>query len=180
MLVLDADVATALGVAVDANLTRLNKAVDAHVKKFCGRTFERLVDRVEYVRGYYSDMVFLREDPVESITEVRIDPTAKFGADTIVTDLTAFWTEGNRLYYRGGYFDEGPRVGKITLTSGYAAGAAMPADLTDVVIQLIAEKLNQGFSERLKSESIGSYSYTRFDGAITPAIRAVLNSYKRW
>lgn len=179
MLVTDAAVAAALSVPIDSNLTRLNLAVDAYVKKFCGRTFERAADRVEFVRGYYSDMTFLREDPVEAITEVRIDATAKFGADTIVTDLSAFWTEANRLYYRGGFFPEGPRVGKITLTSGYAT-AAIPEDLKDIVIQLIAEKLNQGTSERLKSEAIGSYSYTRFEGAITPAIRQVLNSYRRW
>lgn len=169
-----------------ADVERITAAIDADVKRYCGRSFERKAI-VEYSRGYNSDVIFLRESPIEVITEVRVDASGLLGADTIVTDLTAFVVEDQRLYYRGSFFPEGPRVARVTYTAGYWPATAtdptqvpkMPEDLRDAVLQLIAERHRQGVGERLKSESIGAYSFTRFDGDMNPAVKRVLRSYKR-
>lgn len=187
MIVKDTEAAASLNVAVDATLTRITTAVDGFIKRYCGRDFER-EERMELVRSYGGAVVFLREDPVESISEIRVDGTGALGDDTIVTDLTAFTTRLNELHWYGGWFPEGSRTVLVTYVAGYYDAddtdpdhlPKMPEDLRDVAFQLIAQKYNRGASERFQSESIGAYSYTRFDKALEPEIRASLNAFKRW
>lgn len=177
------------GDANDAQFQRLVGAVDAHVKRFCGRLFE-LQQRTIYPRGWgynafiagtRESYVLLDEMPVASIDEVRIDASGAFPASTIV-DTSSFVVTRNKLTYRSGYIPEGEHVIQVQFTAGYDApgGTAptMPEDLRDVCFELVAMKKSRGASEEFQSESIGDYSYTRFEAGLPPLIRATLKDYR--
>lgn len=161
--------------ASDTTLIRLTATADAFVKGWCGRAFERTVGNVETLQGWGTDTVFLRESPVETITEVRIDWAGVFGADTIQSDLTQFVADAHRLVYLNGRFPEGRRVVKVTTTAGYAT-ADIPQDLRAVTLEIVAEMFRRGPAEKLASEKAG----TRFMSVLAPSQAVVLNRYKRW
>ncbi len=111
----------------------------------------------------------------------------------------AFHVEDNRLVWHEGAFDNGSEVVRITYSGGYGASPPeapsdppqMPADLKRAVIKIIASEYRNsnstvGTGEKFKSESIGAYSYTRFENDNTnsfpydPAVESVLDSYRRW
>lgn len=81
----DAEVAAFLGEAVDANLTRLCKAVEADFMRRCGRLdfFERKIHNV-YVQGFGHrvNYVFSPVWPIHALSEVRIDSLGVLGTDS--------------------------------------------------------------------------------------------------
>jgi hypothetical protein len=173
----------------DPTFRRIVFAVNKEVEESCGRQFTKEA-RTEVVRGWGKDVIFLREAPIITLTEVRIDWTGEFPSSSAVADLTRFKFSGepgdHRLFYLDGIFPEGPRTVRVTYTGGYEAAPTnapptlltMPEDLRGVVFDEIAQRWKRGTSEQMKSETIGSYSYTRFDAADSPAAK-VLRRYRR-
>lgn len=187
MLISGNDVAAALNLtSFDTNLSRIVAAVDAWAKRYCGRDFE-FAERTEVVQGYGASVVFLRESPIAELIEVRIDSTGVFADDTIVplSNFTFFADDRRSLYYIGGFFPESPRAVKVTYRGGYytdndeAHTPQVPADLREALILEAAVRYQRGPSEKMKSETIGSYSYTRFDDAVSPDVKAMLRPYRR-
>lgn len=190
-IVTSSEIASELGITNDLALGRITAAANEFVRNYCARDFTYAA-RTERVRGTGHPVIFLREEPVEAITEVRIDRFGAFGADTIVEDLGCFAVEGNRLIYINGYFPEAWR-GHSTVQVTYAAGyrpagnvaaalqekPALPEQLREAVFLLVGERVSRGNGELMKSESMGSYSYTRFEGSLTPVVRGLLRKFKR-
>jgi hypothetical protein len=139
----------------------------------------------EYLRGFGGRIAFAKEDPIVSITELRVDWSGTLGDDTVV-DLTGTFFDANRIYYPVG-FPDGPRVARIVYVAGFSdtdpTFQKFPADLKGVAMRLIMRMWKQsssGAGEEFKSETLGEYSYARFDDAFSDADRAVLDAYKRW
>jgi len=193
-LITAADVATPLGVsATDVNLVRIVAAVNEWVKRRCNRSFE-LVARTEIVRGYMKNYVFLRESPIASIAQVLIDWSG-IGDFTSLTpqDLTKFafdsdpLKDDNRLFILSTLSNQWPdalRAAQITYTAGWnafgGAAPAVPDDLHDELIGEAAERYRRGVAERFKSQTLGAFNYSRFDGPVDPQRKAVIDRYRRW
>ena len=192
VLIKDTEVATTLGIAVDATLTRIVGAVDRWAKDYCGRTFERK-SRSIYVRGWGNDTLWLREAPIFGITEVRIDPFGVLDPSSAIADLTQFWfnpiveEDDDRLHYLIGWFPEGNRTSYVTFDAGYyqfddgtsGHDIKVPEDIREELIREAIRRYTTRDSSGLKSESIGAYSYTAFDAGVDPVAKAVLRRYKK-
>lgn len=132
------------------------------------------------VQGYGKNVVVLPESPIVELAEVRVDCNGAFGDDTVVSDLTQFaWNPDERednpfLYWNGGVFPEAPFAARITYTAGFET---LPDDLALELIAEAMERYRGNFNERKKSESMGSYSYTNFDG-VEPKRAAVFRRYR--
>lgn len=186
----DAEVASFLGVAVDAKLTRIRKAVEADFMRACGREFLREA-RTVYLAGFGPnlDYAFLPEWPVHSITDIRIDVTGAFEAGTAVDDLTDFVTDGAKLTYLGGWFPEGSRVVMMTGEFGYYAQSDAeashadgkpPEDLRDGLIEEVVARYRRGASEQMQSENVsGIGGYTRFAAGRTEGFKRVIRRYRK-
>lgn len=186
------DVATFLGNGADAadpSLLRLTDAVCAEVQRYCARKFLYVADRAEIVRGWGDDRIFLADAPIAVLTEVRVDSNRLFGADTIIPTSQFAVSAGYddpRIWWPGNSFPDGNGVVKVTWSGGYYPTAdtdpahlpKMPEDLRSAIIDEIAARCMRGSSEKMKSESIGAYSYTRFDGRFSPSTQAILNAYR--
>jgi hypothetical protein len=176
----------------DANLTRLVDAVCAEASRYChplGRNFFYAVDRVDVVRGWGQDRVFLPNAPIMTLTEVRVDSSREFGDSTIIP-ISQFVIhagyEDPRIWWPGYCFPDGVGTVQVKWTGGYYPGGDvdpahlphMPEDLRGVLIDEIVARCKRGPGEVMKSESIGAYSYDRFDGRWNANTKAVLNSYR--
>lgn len=188
LVVTSEELAAWLGVADSAAIQGLNKVAHGIVGRYCGgRTFERLErteyprgrGRVEYVDGVWRSWLFMREWPIVSVASVWIDAAGAFGTGTAI-DVADVVIDGNKLILSVDV-PEGLRVAKVTYTAGHELTAgALPDDAADLgyaIKQQAAALYRQGSSERMKSESMGAYSYTRFGGeTVTSAVEASLAS----
>ena len=157
----------------------------AFVEQQTGRYFGTPEQVTEYLQGYGSRwlrlndeaQVFDSDDEVDAVEE-RCVP----GGDVTLLGLTDFAVRPSSttsvLVRLGG---PGWRINyeyAVTYTRGFVVDEG-PADIEQLLIDLIALRLGLRGREGLRSESIGGYSYTRFgegdldsiDGA-WPTIRA--------
>ena len=204
MLITFDEVADALGVSPgDASLIRLVKSTDVWAKRSLGRRFE-LDTYTLHPRGFGGNTIWLRESPIRSLTEIRVDPYGDFGDDTIVSDLTQFrfnpdpFDDDNKLTFAGygswsthpilgSYrwpFPELPNAIRVVLEAGWYAAddtdheSDLPDDLREKLIERVCAKYKQGSDEELSSERQGDRSITKFKQT-DARILEELRRYKR-
>jgi hypothetical protein len=194
LVVTSTELAAWLGVADSAAIQGLNKVAHAIVGKYCGgRAFDLLArteyprgrGRVEFVDGVWRSWLLMREWPIVSVASVWIDAAGAFGTGTEI-DVDDIVIDGNKLILSVDV-PEGLKVAKVTYTAGYdVTGGSLPdaaADLGYAIKQQAAALYRQGSSERMKSESMGAYSYTRFGGesigaSVDPSLCSILAPYR--
>lgn len=170
--------------------------------------------RTEYLSGNLSEYVMLKFTPITGVTSVDLVTGASTSVSVATTGLTvdglpisglAAGTPGSKgklAYRRGtsglahafdsgrpmGPFYGGPHFGdaengvKVVYTGGYTT---IPGDLTFACTMVAANMYrSKSLNPNLKSENLGSYAYTRSDGAgKTPGIVDVddlLATYRRY
>lgn len=179
----------------DAQFDVIIPAVQKAIERVCGRVFDTATF-TEYLDGLGSDVLQLSNPPIASITSIQIltvpgeNPTAvdsgnytfNTGGEEGIVRLEP--TSTRRFPYDsfGMPNTAGPQYGiypcwpkgfrniKVVYVGGYGsspASATMPADLklalyriVDVVFAQVRQDLT------LKSENLGSYSYTRAEDAL--------------
>src|SRR6478672_8860190 len=186
MLITYAEVADLTGTsATDALLIRTVNATDAWARRSFGRQFAR--DTYElYPRGFGRDTIWLRESPIRQLIEIRVDPYARFGDDTVISDLTQFrfspdpFDDDNMVTFNGCSYNMGPhrwpfpemaRAIRVTVEAGWWMPddpnpdhvCDLPEDLRDRLIERAVIRFKQGSDEEMKSVSQGDRSFTKFD-----------------
>jgi uncharacterized phiE125 gp8 family phage protein len=176
---------TYLGISVsthDTVLTNLMTAVCAFIENVCDRVF----NETTYTEEIYSGgekIIFLKKYPVSAVSKVEY----KSGSNSNPT-----WTEfteddydlvdGRRLIRAGGWapgvntiWPSGYNNIRITYTAGYSSN---PADLEQLIIELVAKKFNQRKSDGIGSESAEGASLD-WSRALTPEQKIVLSKFKK-
>ena len=149
--------------AHDALLTDLEARAVEWVERQTGRYFGPPAETTEVLCGTGARRLWLAEPPV-SVAEVV--EYAYPGAEGVIIDPAApdgyeIRTGGNEgwLVRRGGVWWPGYEY-RVRYTRGYPAGQE-PADIRQLVLDLVALKWSIRGKDGLQSESIGGYSYTR-------------------
>lgn len=192
-----AEAAALARVPVTDDFAQACAAVDTAIKETLSRTFEygSFTER-PYVEGVtYGTVLYLAEWPIHGIDELRIDYNGRFGDDTIADANSLIWTPAThhparwsgRVESRFGYFYAGSETVQITYRAGfYAAGdtaaghtPTMPEDIRRVGMRCASVMFKQGGNETMRSESIGNYSYSRFESVCSPADMEILMRYAR-
>lgn len=190
--------------AFDDRITRLINGASDSIGKYCGgRIFGRVVDRVERVAGYGTELIHLEVTPVESITSIvvreqTLDPSEYAIRDpetgSIWRDGAWPWTAPLELSaspHRAAGLEE--RAIVVTYTGGYAlAGVSrtpgtypQPYDLEEACISLAVYRYRKlGKDPSMYSESIGRTSRAfsgKLEGAldIPPYIAGTIDQYLR-
>lgn len=189
MLITASECADTLGVSpTDTLLVRLVTSTDAWAKRQLSRNFERATYSL-ITRGHGVSMVYLRESPIRELVEIRIDPRARFGNETVIP-LVRFtfnsdpFDDDNRLYLSEGVFPDGPGTVRVLGEFGWWAAddpdhvSDLPEDLREKLIERVCAKYKQGADEEMKSQSSGDWSVTKFDELDT-RILASLRHYRR-
>lgn len=192
------NVKTKLGISgstEDTVLTALVAQSEAVILRWLNRNIEQAT-YTEYPRGYGSQTLRLRQQPVASITSVHVDPQRQFAASTLLA--TSEYTLVNSALIRVGnvwpssrenrfgllYDAHTPSVGviKVVYVAGYAA---VPADITAAADMLTARMYAmRQTGDLLQSENLEDYGYARggdsgTGGDVLRNVKALLAPYRR-
>lgn len=155
---------------------RLVNAATARVEAFCQRKFKKRTETVT-LDGSYTPLLDLGA-PIVAISAVSIDGTVQ-----ATTDYTILANRGQLLRYGGwGY------LAQSVVISGTFGYETVPDDVQEATLALVRfwYKGSGAGNEGLKSESIGEYSYERFDPAVGGSadipveVQDLLSPYRRW
>lgn len=168
----------------DAQLGVIIPAVQAEMERYCGRVFDT-ASYTEYHDGCFANQLVLKNTPITALTSVALvgtdgtestvdSTTYTYDADSGVVSfkrvsrgLVTVDDWGYPENYGSGEspnFGAGFRNVKVVYTAGYSSGT-MPADLKMALYRLVDSAFkNVGQDRTLRSETLGSYSYTAGGG----------------
>lgn len=181
----------ALPGVVEANgdaLVALEAGAVAFVETQTGRYFGLPETVTEYVTGRGTARLYLRDHPtpedgeyepvvaVDERTTPGGDPTEYVqGADF---ELRVADREFALIRYAGEVWTAGYEFG-LTYRRGYPAGEE-PADIRQLVLDLVSVRWQLRGHEALRSETIGGYSYTRFGASDVDAVAGGWATIEAW
>lgn len=177
-----ADVKTYLGITdtnTDAVLTDLVSKASAMVEAFCNRTFGQ-ASYTETLNGNGRAQLCLKNTPITAVASVAINDAPVSAA--VGATGTGYVFDKLSVYLRpGGYpctFSKGVQNVTIAYTAGYAA---IPLDVAQACIELVAHKFAKRSRIDKASETLGTQQTISFSQADMPAqVRTALKPYVRW
>jgi hypothetical protein len=134
-------------------------------------------DYVVRLDGSGRPTLVLPQYPVNSITDVRIDPDRGFGVDTVVTDYVSYDSVGV-LYRTSGRWPRGRQVIQVTYNAGYSH---VPEDLQEAVLEAVAWSLRRIASNQIGTRSLSGDGMTaEYELTIPTNAQRVFESYRDW
>jgi len=170
----------------DTLIEQFINRVSDYMERYCRRNFKKTTFIQKYDGDGTSSLV-LRNYPIESIEYVKITkyPTAEF---------TTLYEADLQVDKVAGKISIAPRIGAVAtpiavqifavghqnIEVKYVAGyTAIPDDLEEICIELVARKFKARGKEAISSEGIGGYSVSYFKVDIPEDIKQALNLFKR-
>ncbi len=205
-----ADLKTYLGISDTSEDSLLNLLIadaDAAILGYIGRTIEQAT-LTEYYSGDASQMLVLKQRPVTAVTSVHVDDSGYAGQGSGAFASATEWTAGTDFYIRTevenesntgelvaikgpgtftadhqpktwGEWPDGTGNVKVIYVAGYAT---VPSDIAGACRILVAwMRASRDNGMPVKSEKLGSYSYTLLDDTGIPelaTIRGICNRYR--
>jgi uncharacterized phiE125 gp8 family phage protein len=165
----------------DTRIEMLINTASQWFERYCGRVFKSASYVHQFDGTSQTDMI-LREFPVTSITEVRVDWSREF-ADSTILDAADYNANDDELLAAGilrrhnGLWPRGSRNVKVTYEAGYAE---VPSDL-EYACLLMVEWLYRGNSDRrIGRTSVGKAGETTgYTDSIPVEIMMTADNYKR-
>lgn len=180
------DVKTQLGITdtnTDAVLTTLVTNASAFIETYCNRTFAQ-APYTETRNGGCGQKMFLLNGPVVSVASVSVDGQAVPVAPDAVSygfvwdNMTVYIRPGQGSYGGPMEFTKGIQNVTVTYTAGFAA---IPLDVAQACIELVALKFAKRQRIDKSSETIGGQQTQAYSMADMPAqVKAALQAYVRW
>lgn len=130
---------------INAASWRANKEADRQLKR---RTL------TEYYNGDGSNLLLVRNYPIQSITSIYMDSDREFGSDTLV-DADNYQIDPeteSMIWFTGTVLLSGIRVVKVTYSAGYGE---VPWDLRESVLELVMYWYKEITDKRIGVASIG-------------------------
>ena len=123
----------------DARLERIITRASQRIATFCDRKFITET-HTEFQHGRRSDTIMLKHFPASKPSELYIDQSSQFAADTLVpAEDYEIIDDSLVILLNGRYFRKGKRSIKVVYEAGYGTAAldTIPFDLEDGCIQLV-------------------------------------------
>ncbi len=158
--------------AFDSLLQRLIAASSRQIEAYCNRVFE-IKSYSENYDGNASDILFLKNTPITSVSSLSIESESVDSADFKVYDdylrlVSRLFTPGElniAVQYSAGYYDP--------------QSESAPAEVEDACIQLTAFKFNlrgaEGLDEKRANQNTESFAGV----AIPLSVAIILDKYRR-
>lgn len=124
----------------------------AGIRTFTGQHIEAVADDSVTLDGNDRSVLFLPELPVTDVASVTVDGTV---LAFVAGQYDYTWTEGGVVTRRWGTWGSTPRSIVVVYSHGYAT---VPDDIRSVCLSVAARGMSNPLG--LRSESVGSYSYS--------------------
>jgi hypothetical protein len=174
-LVEPADIQQLLGKPADADtelLTVLCDSASAFVLQYLGRESLDIATYTERYNGTGSDTLVPNCRPITGVTSVRINnvdiqPSVNYG--------NGFFFDKRGIYLYGHKFDRALKNVELVYSAGFAA---IPLDIKQACVDLVAEKYQRRTRMGISSKSMGQESITYSANDLAPHAKLALNQYK--
>lgn len=177
-----ADVKNYLGItdtSQDALINALIPQASAQIENYCNRTFAQ-ASYSETRNGNNASSMFLRQVPIVSVASLSVDGVAIAASPDPQTFGYVF--DEDTIYIRGcrsgapTRFERGVQNVAISYSAGFSA---IPADVAQACIELIAWKRAKRNRIDKRSETLGQQQTQAYDLSDMPAsVKSVINSYR--
>lgn len=170
-------------------LQEMEAAAVAHVESLLGRYFgpPQLVE--EFLIGKGGRRLYLRDHPApdpeypDDPASALVSESSELGGDATALDASDFVLRvGEResvIVRSGGDVWTKDYEYPVTYWRGYPAGEE-PADIRELVIGLVRHRWGMAGKDGLRSETIGGYAWTRFEGSDLEAIPGAKDTIEAW
>lgn len=139
--------------------------------------------REDYFSGTGTDTLVLPLFPVNTLTDIRIDPSRIFGDDTIVTEYEVDKGAGI-LYLFDSVFVKGRKTVKVKYTAGYnrTSGTGIletPSDLKEAILEIVRWNWGRlmGSNFGIKGQSADGIN-TSFEITVPLNARQIIEGYR--
>jgi hypothetical protein len=145
----------------DFIINLINRVTD-YIDRYCKRTFNADDYSDEMHSGDDTNYLLPRYWPINSIVRIQHRKTTLNTDSWSTIDSKYYHIEGHNkeVVFKTGIFTQGVNNYRISYNGGYST---IPEDLKMACIQIVKKFFNDRKGSHLKSESLGEYSYTRFD-----------------
>lgn len=174
------------GATHDTLLDELIKNATASIERFCNRSFTE-ASYTEYFDTEPVHKIFLRNYPVASLTSVQYRG-GTWGATTwLDLNVNDYLLNENGKVTFAFAFPEAEKYIKIVYTGGYKIDFdsesdpslhTLPADLTQIATEIVAQTFNQRTSAGVLTESTEGQSITYKDSDVTKQYQSRLASFR--
>jgi Phage gp6-like head-tail connector protein len=153
-------------------LQRLVDGASAFVLAYMNRTSIEVETYTETYDGSGSQTLCPNNFPIKSVASLSINNNAILAATTYHS--AGFKHDTIRIILQGHRFTPGLMNVAVTYDAGYDT---LPADLTQAVVEIVAEKYQRRLRMGVTSKSIGQESISYSQNDILPHCKLVLNQY---
>lgn len=152
----------------------LDKTVD-RMERYCHRTFPSTVYVDEEYSGGGSNLLMVRNFPVTAFVRLQYR-SALVWADVVATSYRREDANGF-IFLRSSIFSEADLNYRVSYTAGFTT---IPDELHDLCLDIAAQYYYAGGRDpRLKSDRLGMYARSLFEGELGPGLMARLNLWMR-
>jgi len=158
--------------SLDSLLERLIAASSRQMEAYCNRVFE-VQSYSETYDGTASDLIFLKNTPIQSVSSLSIDDGA--------LEADEFKIYDDYLHLVSGLFTPG----QLNVSVQYSAGCydpqteSPPSEVEDACIQLTAFKFNLRGAEALDERRVNQNTESFSGAAIPLSVAIILDKYRR-
>lgn len=171
------DIYSMLSVSDSADESLIQNLIDRkteHFERYCGLDSFYVADYVEYYDGQGSNLVFVKNIPINSVTEIAVDADWSWGTDTVVDSDDYRVVEDRYIIYQS-YFDIGIQNIKVSYNAGYST---IPLDLKQVLIDEVVRTYNRRKEQDVLIKTLQDGSTHYVPSGLMPSTRHVLSRYK--
>ena len=154
-------------------INRLTKVFE----NYCGVTHFKATDYVEYIDGVGGSIMFLKNIPIISVTEIVYDPDWVWTSSEDIVDSDDYRINQDGLYVvNKSYWDGGLQSYKVTYNAGYAT---IPDDLEQSCIEEVWRKYKRRKELDVQIKTLEDGSQHFVNPSLMDSTVQVLSKYKR-
>ncbi len=173
-----ADVYEFLSVSGSSDDTLIQNLIDrktAQFESYCGLDSFYVDDYVEEYDGEGTPYLFVKNFPINSITEIASDSDWTWGTDTVIDSSDYRIVQMNYIVYNS-YFNDGLQNIKVSYNAGYSV---IPLDIKEALVEEVTRIYNTRKEVDVIIKTLADGSQHRIPSGLMPNTKSILNKYKR-
>jgi len=172
------DIYEFLSVSGSSDDTLIQNLIDRKTQEFetyCQLDSFYVNDYVEYYDGDGAPYLFVKNHPINSITEIASDSDWTWGTDTVIDSSDYRIVEKNHIAYKS-YFNEGLQNIKVSYNAGYSV---IPLDIVEALIEEVTRIYHRRKEIDVFIKTLQDGSQHRIPSGLMPSTKSILGKYRR-
>jgi len=132
-------------------------------------------DYIEYLDGEGNSFLFVKNFPINSVSEIASDSDWTWGSDTVIDSDDYRIVNKSYIAYNS-YFTIGTQNIKVSYNAGYSV---IPADIQEAMVEEVSRIYHRRKEVDVFIKTITDGSQHRHPSGLMPGTKMILDRYKR-